>query len=110
VTALKRSQVDSTEELDVSFNKSYENTLRQHHSFVVRPIFAVRSIALLITPLTSGNKVAMKACPYRKDFYAKLGSDHARVAEQFKKWTEALEKQVNILNKFFAEGKHDQGF
>lgn len=29
------------EELSVSFNKSYEVTLKKHHSFVVKPIFAV---------------------------------------------------------------------
>lgn len=40
--ALKRSQAQKDEELSVSFTKAYEETLKKHHSFVVKPIFAVR--------------------------------------------------------------------
>lgn len=39
--ALARSQADKAEELSVSFSKSYEETLKKYHSFVVKPIFAV---------------------------------------------------------------------
>lgn len=40
--ALSRSQTTKTEELTESFTKSYEVTLKKFHSFVVKPIFAVR--------------------------------------------------------------------
>jgi len=39
--ALKSSHADGKEELAASFNKSYEATLKKHHSFVVRPLFTV---------------------------------------------------------------------
>lgn len=82
--ALRRS-VESDEELSVSFTKAYEVTLRPHHSFVVRPIFAV----------------AMKACPYRRDFYEKLGSPAETVNAQLREWLVALEKIVADLQQFY---------
>ena len=55
-----RETVDSpTTEMTDTFNDAYKKTLSQYHGMLVRPIF----------------KLAMKACPYRKDFFAKLGSD-----------------------------------
>jgi hypothetical protein len=45
----------------------------------------------------------MSATPYRKDFYAKLGDDQAKVEEQGSKWLAALEEQVTILNGFLAK-------
>ncbi|KAI9183272.1 hypothetical protein H9P43_004189 [Blastocladiella emersonii ATCC 22665] len=81
--ALRRSVTNADEELTVSFTKSYEETLKQYHSFVVRPIFTV----------------AMKACPYRKDFYAKLGTDTARVSTQLSEWLGALEGHLGALSK-----------
>jgi hypothetical protein len=47
--------------------------------------------------------VAMKACPYRADFYKKLGGDQAQVTAQLKEWLAALEKIVGILSAFLAE-------
>jgi len=76
-----------SEELSTSFRAAYGDTLRQHHSFLVKPIFSA----------------AMSATPYRKDFYAKLGDDQAKVEEQGSKWLAALEEQVSILNKFLAK-------
>jgi hypothetical protein len=61
--------------------------LRQYHNFLVKPIFTA----------------AMSATPYRKDFYAKLGDDQAKVEEQGSKWLAALEEQVTILNGFLAK-------
>lgn len=46
----------------------------------------------------------MSACPYRKDFYAKLGSDDAKVQEDLRVYLAALEKIVGIL-KAFVESK-----
>lgn len=75
-----------SDELSVSFRTAYGNTLKPHHSFMVKPIFSA----------------AMSATPYRKDFYAKLGDDQAKVDEAAGKWLEALEKQVSILKQFQA--------
>jgi len=81
------------EELSVSFNKGYETTLKQHHSFVVRPIFSL----------------AMKACPYRKDFYEKLGAGRPNFATEFEKWLAALTSIVKHMQDFYAEGGHSKG-
>lgn len=54
--ALRRNIANDKEELNVSFSKAYENTLQKYHSFLVRPVFSL----------------AMKACPYRQDFYKKV--------------------------------------
>jgi len=43
---------------------------------------------------------AMSACPYRKDFYAKLGSDPAKVQEELRVYLASLEKIVGILKGF----------
>jgi hypothetical protein len=42
----------------------------------------------------------MGACPYRKDFYAKLGSDDDKVKEELREYLEALDKIVGILKGF----------
>jgi hypothetical protein len=47
--------------------------------------------------------VAMKACPYRVDFYKKLGDDQEKVSAQMKEWLAALDKIVGILSVFIAE-------
>jgi hypothetical protein len=74
------------EELSVSFRHAYGNTLKQHHSFVVKPIFSA----------------AMSATPYRKDFYAKLGDDQERVKKELEVWLQALEKRVGVLKEFLG--------
>ena len=40
--ALQEAQASKQKELSEAFNASYEKTLKTHHSFVVRPVFAVR--------------------------------------------------------------------
>jgi hypothetical protein len=42
----------------------------------------------------------MSATPYRKDFYAKLGGDEAKVGAELEKWLSGLEKVVGILRVF----------
>ena len=68
----------------MSFREAYGNTLKQYHSFIVKPIFSA----------------AMSATPYRKDFYAKLGDDQARVKKELDEWLTALEERVSILKTF----------
>jgi hypothetical protein len=75
-----------TEELSDSFRAAYGTTLKPHHSFLVKPVFSA----------------AMSACPYRKDFYSKLGDDQAKVAAELKTYLAALQKDVDILKTFLA--------
>lgn len=81
-----RHNLDKETELSVSFREAYGNTLKPHHSFVVKPIFSA----------------AMSATPYRKDFYEKLGSDPAKVNAALTREVEALERIVAILNQFLS--------
>ncbi|KAH6587819.1 hypothetical protein BASA50_011120 [Batrachochytrium salamandrivorans] len=82
---LRRNLDNPSEELSTSFNKAYEGTLSRHHNFMIRGVFSL----------------AMKACPSRVDFYAKLSrSDPAKMKEQLVAWLSALETQVSIINQF----------
>jgi hypothetical protein len=81
---LRHNLTNSSKELSDSFRDAYGNTLKPHHSFVIKPIFSA----------------AMSATPYRKDFYAKLGNDEAKVSAELEKWLAALEKVVGILRSF----------
>ncbi|KAN0073838.1 Glycolipid transfer domain containing protein [Tylopilus felleus] len=93
--ALHAAQTDPSIELAKAFTKGYEASLRQHHNFVVRGIFSV----------------AMKACPYRKDFYAKLASDPdggvsvtaTNVDEELNKWLGGLDKIISEMRKVYKE-------
>jgi hypothetical protein len=51
----------------------------------------------MVKPIFSA---AMSACPYRKDFYARLGGDQEQVAKEMKVWLASLESQVVILKAF----------
>ncbi|KIM32852.1 hypothetical protein M408DRAFT_6268 [Serendipita vermifera MAFF 305830] len=93
LVGLKRSLEDPNEELSVSFNNSYNTTLKAFHSFVVRPVFSL----------------AMKACPYRNDFYQKLGSPPERVHEQGKQWLDGLEVIVTKMKALYAEKGYGTG-
>ncbi|KAG1442382.1 hypothetical protein G6F56_011084 [Rhizopus delemar] len=83
--ALHRSLDHPNEELDISFTKSYENTLKKHHSFVVRPVFGL----------------AMKACPYRVDFYQKLEVSDEAGLTQMREWLHALENIISTIQNVF---------
>ncbi|GAA5806499.1 glycolipid transfer protein domain-containing protein [Helicostylum pulchrum] len=83
--ALRRSVDGGEEELNVSFTKAYEQTLRKHHNMLIRPVFSL----------------AMKACPYRKDFYEKIGVVNETAFAQMKSWLEALENIIRIIQEVF---------
>ena len=53
----------------------------------------------MVKPIFSA---AMSACPYRKDFYVKLGDNPEKVTEELKVWLAALDKNVAILKAFLA--------
>jgi len=82
--ALSSNVAKDSEELSESFRTAYGTTLKPHHSFVVKPIFSA----------------AMSACPYRKDFYAKLGDDAEKVKLELRTYLMGLEKVVGILKGF----------
>ncbi|KAF2154414.1 glycolipid transfer protein [Myriangium duriaei CBS 260.36] len=84
--SLRQNLSKPDEELSASFRSAYGNTLKPHHSFIVKPIFSA----------------AMSATPYRKDFYAKLGDDQTRVEKELNDWLQGLERNVKILNNFLA--------
>lgn len=46
--------------------------------------------------------IAMKACPYRADFYKKLGNDENEVKEQLEQWLNGLESINDILSKYLG--------
>ena len=60
----------------------------------------------------------MKACPYRKDFYAKLSADPSggvSVAEDktnkaLDTWLEALNRIVKRIEAFYEAGGYGKGF
>ncbi|POS87487.1 glycolipid transfer protein, partial [Erysiphe pulchra] len=84
--ALAQNIAHPNEELSVSFRGAYAETLKPHHSFMVKPIFSA----------------AMSACPYRKDFYNKLGEDESRVIKALQEWLTALQQIIVILKAFLA--------
>jgi len=94
--ALQSAQTNHSEELSVAFTKGYEESLKQFHNFVVKGIFSV----------------AMKACPYRKDFYAKLAADpdggpsvqSDKLDEELNKWLAALDAIVKRMVQFYEKG------
>jgi hypothetical protein len=63
-------------------------------------------------------QVAMKACPYRADFFNKLKADPAGdapssdedVNEKLNRWLTALDGIVTRLQAFYKAGGHDKGF
>ncbi|KAI0645880.1 glycolipid transfer protein [Trametes meyenii] len=100
--ALQAAQADPSKELSAAFSDSYGATLKQFHSFIVKGVFSV----------------AMKACPYRADFYAKLAADPAggpsvpagKLNEELNKWLAALSNIVIRLEDFYEKGGHNKGF
>ncbi|KAH8995758.1 het-c2 protein [Lactarius akahatsu] len=100
--ALQNAQANASEELAAAFAKAYDVTLKGFHNFVVKGIFSV----------------AMKACPYRADFFNKLKADPAggppasdeHVAECLNKWLIGLDGIVTRLQTFYKAGGHDKGF
>lgn len=91
--AMRETVDNPSKELAVTFTDAYSKTLSQYHGMLVKPIF----------------KLAMKACPYRKDFFEKLGADQTKVAEQLKTWLKALEDIVQIILDFFTSGNYGKG-
>ncbi|KAI7871206.1 glycolipid transfer protein domain-containing protein [Spinellus fusiger] len=75
------------EELVDSFTRAYQVTLRQHHNFLVRPVFSL----------------AVKACPYRKDFYESIGVVEEKAIEDMKGWLRGIDDLVGLVNVLWKE-------
>ncbi|KAI1740211.1 glycolipid transfer protein domain-containing protein [Xylaria scruposa] len=82
--ALNKNLANTSEELADSFRGAYGATLKPHHGMLVKPVFSA----------------AMSACPYRKDFYPKLGADQNAVTAELGTYLAALGKIVGILKGF----------
>ncbi|KIY44584.1 het-c2 protein [Fistulina hepatica ATCC 64428] len=100
--SLQTAQANKSEELSAAFIKGYGVTLKKFHNIVVKGVFSI----------------AMKACPYRKDFYAKLAADPAggpsvsddKLNEDLNKWLAALDAIVIRMEVFYEKGGHNKGF
>lgn len=117
--ALQNAQAKPETELTVAFTEAYGVTLRQYHSMLVRPIFSVCRPALFSRQVVYVlSQLAMKACPYKKDFYGRLAADpeggaavsDAKFDEELNKWLAALDSIVTRLQSFYLGGGHDKGF
>jgi len=94
--ALEKLQENKSEELATAFTHSYEGTLKKFHNFIVKGLFAV----------------AMKACPLRNDFYAKLAADpnggepasQEKLNEELDNWLAALSAILTRVNEFYEKG------
>ncbi|OMJ16509.1 Pleckstrin homology domain-containing family A member 8 [Smittium culicis] len=92
-TAIVKNLETVGEELSTSFSKAYDETLKQFHSFLIRPVFSL----------------AMRACPKSADFYNKIGGDSQTTKDELLVWAKALKNLIAILDDFYAKGKFDKG-
>ncbi|KAJ6257043.1 hypothetical protein Dda_7927 [Drechslerella dactyloides] len=84
--ALRHNVDNMSIELVDSFSTAYGETLKPFHNFIVKGIFTV----------------ALKATPYRKDFYEKIGAKDA-TDTRLTGWLEGLERIVGIMQKYYAD-------
>ncbi|KAJ1813638.1 hypothetical protein LPJ75_003102, partial [Coemansia sp. RSA 2598] len=79
---IARNIAQPGEELSESFTEAYRLTLKEFHNFIIKGVF----------------NMAMKACPARKDFYAKLGGSYEDIVDDLRVWVDALQKLVDSLS------------
>lgn len=100
--ALEHAQNDKSAQLSAAFTQSYGDTLKKHHNFVVKGIFSV----------------AMKACPLRADFYAKLAGDptggppasQEKLNKELDEWLAGLSPILTRIETFYVKGDYAKGF
>ncbi|KAJ1648516.1 hypothetical protein J3B02_000137 [Coemansia erecta] len=90
---IARNIANSSEELSDSFTDAYAKTLKEFHNFIVKGVF----------------NLAMKACPARNDFYAKLGGSYEDIVGDLRVWVDALQKLVDQLSEVYRKGAYDKG-
>ncbi|CUA76420.1 hypothetical protein RSOLAG22IIIB_12273 [Rhizoctonia solani] len=86
---LQHCQANKTAEIVDGFNSSYTETLQPYHGMLVKGVFSL----------------AMKACPYRKDFYEKIGSPPD---DQLNAWLGALDNIVARMDAFYKAGGYGE--
>ncbi|KAJ1302549.1 hypothetical protein OPQ81_002866 [Rhizoctonia solani] len=87
--ALQHCQADNSVELSTGFNESYPQTLKPYHGMLVGTVF----------------NLALKACPYRKDFYERIGSPPD---DQLNAWLTSLDNIITRMDKFYKDGKYGE--
>jgi len=81
-----RLTTNKTEEVSAAFRDAYDQSLKTYHTWIVQKVFTV----------------AMTACPYRVDFYAKLGSPVEKVDVELEKWLVGLDIVLKREQGFMA--------
>lgn len=87
--AIRYNLDNPAEELSESFARSWDVEYSSYFSWVVRPLF----------------KLLVRACPPRDQFYEKLGSPRSKVEKDLSEYLTAIEGQVAVLERFYAQGK-----
>ncbi|CAE7162347.1 unnamed protein product [Rhizoctonia solani] len=87
--ALQHCQANKSAELSEGFESSYPLTLKPHHGLLAKGAMAL----------------AVKAVPYRKDFYEKIGSPPD---DQLNAWLGALDSIITRMDVFYKAGKHGE--
>ncbi|KAF9522362.1 glycolipid transfer protein domain-containing protein [Crepidotus variabilis] len=90
--ALQHMQQDRGAELHVCFRRAYDDVLKQHHSWVIRSIVYV----------------AIRAVPYRDDFYSKIaqGGSREKLDDALNKWLVGLDRIVQHMITFLHQGNY----
>lgn len=116
---LRRNLADPREELSTSLTKAYETTLKPHHAYLVRPVFYVslphRHDAVGVTPPlipepTRRAQMAMKSCPYRRNFYPRLGTPQEVVLAELERWLDGLDRVTKRCGEIFKEGGYGKRY
>jgi len=101
--SLQNSQANNVEgdDLSAAFLSGYGDSLKQFHNFFVKGVFGL----------------AMKACPYRSVFYAKLAADpdgpavsEIKLNDDMDKWLTGLDMIVQRMSVFYDKGSYGKVF
>jgi hypothetical protein len=71
----------------------YQSTLKPYHGWIA----------------AAGFQTGLKAVPYRKDFFGKLGDNPSKVDQQAAEWLAGVDKILAILNPYMNTKKKDIG-
>ena len=114
-SALMHMQQDTSAELYVCFKRAYDEVLRHHHSFLIRSVVTVSpslllhllDLPLLMHPVFD-QKVAIRAVPYRHDFYQRIaqGGSTEKLDIELAKWLAGLDVIVKRISAFVDEGNY----
>jgi len=90
--SLQHSRANERDEMHICFKRAYDTVLRRHHNFAIRTVVTV----------------ALKACPRRVDFYARIaqGGSQESLTLELDKWLAGLDLIVKHLSRFYEEGGH----